>query len=158
MLRSWTQEEYDAFSQNWSSSADPATFEHKWTDPNSLRIFEIIAENAEHGVWGEGFQGLTDYNQAISLFTSQAAAMNAMGVWEAGASVAGAEFPVEGLPGVYANRGDGHGGDIRLQEKLPHTKAAPGEHDQGNDDRGQQPERHHARQRHPDRHALAQHR
>ena len=94
MLRSWTQEEYDAFSQNWSGSADPATFEHKWTDPDSVRIFETIKAMADHNVWGEGFQALTDYNQAISLFNTQAAAMYAMGVWEAGASVANVPFEV----------------------------------------------------------------
>ena len=95
MLRSWTQEEYDAFSQNWSGDAPEETFEHKWTDPNSVRIFETINEMAEHNVWGEGFQALTDYNQAISLFSSQAAAMYVMGVWEAGASVADVDFNVD---------------------------------------------------------------
>lgn len=95
MLRSWTQEEYNAFSQNWSGSADPATFEFRWTDPNSLRIFQIIKEMADHNVWGEGFQALTDYNQAISLFTSQAAAMYVMGVWEAGASMANVDFGLD---------------------------------------------------------------
>jgi len=95
MLRSWTQEEYDAFTQNWSGSADPATFEHKWTDPNSVRIFEIINELGQHNVWGDGFQALTDYNQAISLFSSQAAGMYVMGVWEAGASMSELDFNVD---------------------------------------------------------------
>ena len=95
MLRSWTQEEYDAFSQNWSGSADPATFEHKWTDPNSLRIFQTIKDMADHNVWGDGFQALTDYNQAISLFQGQQAAMYAMGVWEADASVGKSPFNVD---------------------------------------------------------------
>jgi ABC-type glycerol-3-phosphate transport system substrate-binding protein len=95
MLRSWTQDEYNAFSQNWSGSADPATFEYRWTDPNSVRIFQTIADMRDHNVWGEGFQALTDYNQAISLFTSQAAAMYVMGVWEAGTSMADLDFGLD---------------------------------------------------------------
>ena len=95
MLRSWTPEEYTAFSQNWSANADPATFEHKWTDPEQPAHLRDHQGDADHNVWGEGFQALTDYNQAISLFTSQAAAMYAMGVWEAGASVANTEFQVD---------------------------------------------------------------
>lgn len=95
MLRSWTQAEYTAFSQNWSGSADPATFEFRWTDPNSVRIFETIQEMANRNVWGEGFQALTDYNQAISLFTSGAAAMYVMGIWEAGASMADLDFNMD---------------------------------------------------------------
>jgi ABC-type glycerol-3-phosphate transport system substrate-binding protein len=95
MLRSWTQEEYTAYTQNWSGSADPATFEFRWTDPNSLRIFQTIKEMADHNVWGEGFQALTDYNQAISLFSSGSAAMYAMGVWEAGASMADLDFALD---------------------------------------------------------------
>jgi ABC-type glycerol-3-phosphate transport system substrate-binding protein len=95
MLRSWTLDEYNAFAQNWSGSADPATFEFRWTDPNSVRIFQIIKDMADHNVWGDGFQALTDYNQAISLFSSQAAAMYVMGVWEAGASMADLEFALD---------------------------------------------------------------
>ncbi|MBC7810012.1 MAG: extracellular solute-binding protein [Burkholderiales bacterium] len=95
MLRSWTLDEYNAFAQNWSGGADPATFDFHWTDPNSVRIFQTIKDMADHNVWGEGFQALTDYNQAISLFTSEAAAMYVMGIWEAGASVASAEFNVD---------------------------------------------------------------
>ncbi len=92
MLRSWTQEEYDAFTQNWSGKADPATFEHKWTDPNSVRIFQTIKDMADHKVFGDGFQALTDPDQAKSLFQSQQAAMYVMGVWEADNAVAEAPF------------------------------------------------------------------
>ncbi|HLA45337.1 MAG TPA: extracellular solute-binding protein, partial [Aggregatilineales bacterium] len=63
--------------------------------PNSVRIFQIIKDMADHEVWGEGFQALTDYNQSISLFTSQSAAMYAMGVWEAGASMASLDFNMD---------------------------------------------------------------
>ena len=60
-----------------------------------MRIFQTIKEMADHNVWGDGFQALTDYNQAISLFNTGAAAMYAMGIWEAGASVADVPFNVD---------------------------------------------------------------
>ncbi len=85
MLRSWTEEEYNAFLVNWSPNAPAASLKYKWTDPNGVRIFQYIKDMADKGVFEKGFAGITDYNQAIALFTTGKAAMYQDGSWAGGA-------------------------------------------------------------------------
>jgi ABC-type glycerol-3-phosphate transport system substrate-binding protein len=86
MLRSWTEEEYNAFLVNSWPNAPEASLEHKWTDPNGVRIFQTMKDMADKGLYGDGFAGLTDYNEAKSLFTTGNAAMYQSGSWEGGTS------------------------------------------------------------------------
>lgn len=94
MLRSWTEDEYNAFLVNAWPSAPDWSVEHKWTDPNGVRIFQTIKDMADNGLFGEGFAGLTDYSEAKALFTSGRAAMHQNGSWEGGSAgiPAGVEF------------------------------------------------------------------
>lgn len=86
MLRSWTEEEYNAFLVNSWPNAPEWSVEHKWTDPNGVRIFQTIKDMADNGLFGDGFAGLTDYNEAKALFTSGRAAMHQNGSWEGGSA------------------------------------------------------------------------
>ncbi len=86
MLRSWTEEEYNAFLVNSWPNAPEASLEFKWTDPHGVRIFQTMKDMADKGLYGEGFAGLTDYNESKALFTSGKAAMYQSGSWEGGSS------------------------------------------------------------------------
>ena len=86
MMRSWTQEEYNAFMINWSKDAPAETLQYKWTDPNGVRIFQTIKDMADRQVLAQGFAGLTDYAQAKALFTTGKAAMYQDGSWAGGSA------------------------------------------------------------------------
>lgn|GEM_PF-748749 len=85
MLRSWTEEEYQAFLINWSPDAPEWSLKYKWTDPDGVRIFQTIKDMADKEVFVKGFAGITDYNAALSLFTTGKAAMYQDGSWAGGA-------------------------------------------------------------------------
>lgn len=87
MFSSWTEEEYQAFLVNWQPDAPEWSLEHKWTDPNGVRIYQTIKDMADKGVFVEGFAGITDYAQAKSMFTSGKAAMYQDGSWAGGVGV-----------------------------------------------------------------------
>ncbi len=84
MLRSWSEEEYNAFLVNWMPDAPEDALQHKWTDPNGLRIYQTIMDMADKGILMTGFTGITDLNQARSLFLSEKVAMFQDGSWSTG--------------------------------------------------------------------------
>ncbi len=86
MMRSWSQDEYNALLQNWSPSATEAMLKYKWTDPHGVRIFQTLKDMVDKKFFADGFAGMTDYDAAKSLFTSGKAAMYQMGSWEGGAA------------------------------------------------------------------------
>jgi len=86
MMRSWTQDEYNALLQNWSPDVPEELLQYKWTDPNGVRIFQTLRDMVDNGFFADGFAGMTDYDAAKSLFTSGNAAMYQMGSWEGGAA------------------------------------------------------------------------
>jgi ABC-type glycerol-3-phosphate transport system substrate-binding protein len=81
MMRSWTQEEYNALLRNWSPTSTEAERAHKWTDPNSIRIFQTLKDIVDKGFAADGFAGIIDDEVAKSLFTSGKAAMYQTGSW-----------------------------------------------------------------------------
>lgn len=95
MLRSWSEEQYQAMLQNWSPDASEEMRQYSWNDPESIRIFQTLKEMVDNGVFADGFAGLTDYDTAKSLFTSGNAAMYQMGSWEGAATgiEAAVDFP-----------------------------------------------------------------
>ena len=68
MLRSWTEQEYQAFLLNWMPDAPEWSLEHKWTDPNGVRIYQYIMDMADSGLLMEGYAGITDYGQSQGAF------------------------------------------------------------------------------------------
>ena len=86
MLRSWTEQEYQAFLLNWMPDAPDWSLEHKWTDPNGVRIYQYIMDMADSGLLMEGYAGITDYGQSKGLFLSGKAAMFQDGSWSTGAT------------------------------------------------------------------------
>ncbi|MBI4922408.1 MAG: extracellular solute-binding protein [Devosia nanyangense] len=81
MMRSWTQDEYNALLRNWSPTSTEAERAHKWTDPNSIRIFQTLKDIVDKGFAADGFAGIIDDEVAKSLFTSGKAAMYQTGSW-----------------------------------------------------------------------------
>ena len=81
MMRSWTQEEYNALLRNWSPTSTEAERAHKWTDPDSIRIFQTLKDIVDKGFAADGFAGIIDDEVAKSLFTSGKAAMYQTGSW-----------------------------------------------------------------------------
>lgn len=87
MLNSWSEEEYQAFLVNWKSDAPEASLKFKWTDPHGVRIYQTIKDMKDKGVFMDGFIGITDYNEAKSLFVSEKTAMYQDGNWAGGVAV-----------------------------------------------------------------------
>jgi raffinose/stachyose/melibiose transport system substrate-binding protein len=81
MMRSWTQEEYNALLRNWSPDSTEAERAFKWTDPNSVRIFQTLKDIVDKGLAADGFAGIIDDEVAKSMFTSGKAAMYQTGSW-----------------------------------------------------------------------------
>jgi ABC-type glycerol-3-phosphate transport system substrate-binding protein len=94
MLRSWTQEEYDAFSQNWSGSADPATFEHKWTDQTACASSDH-QDMADHDGVGRRLPGADGLQPGDLVVPGPAGGRTRWSVWEADASVGSSPFNVD---------------------------------------------------------------
>ena len=81
MMRSWTQDEYNALLRNWSPDSTEAERAFKWTDPNSIRIFQTLKDIVDKGLAADGFAGIIDDEVAKSMFTSGKAAMYQTGSW-----------------------------------------------------------------------------
>jgi raffinose/stachyose/melibiose transport system substrate-binding protein len=80
-VRSLPDDAYNALLSNWRPDTPAAQQAYKWTDPDGVRIFEMIQQFADSGALGEGFAGLTDYPTAKGIFTSGGAAMYQDGSW-----------------------------------------------------------------------------
>jgi len=85
-LRSWTREQYNCMSILWRRDAPGECDKFKWTDPDSVRIYEYIQMMEDKQVFVDGITGLTDYNTARTLFTTGKAAMWQTGSWDGGAA------------------------------------------------------------------------
>ena len=96
MMRSWTQNEYNALLANWSPKASADSLKYKWTDPDGVRIFQTLKDIVAKGFAADGFAGLTDPEVAKSLFTSGKAAMFQDGSWDSNGDLAkAAKFPLD---------------------------------------------------------------
>ena len=81
MMRSWSQEQYNAMLRNWSPTSTEAEQAFKWTDADSVRIFQTLKDIVDKGLAADGFAGIIDDEVAKSLFTSGKAAMYQTGSW-----------------------------------------------------------------------------
>lgn len=81
MMRTWSQEQYNAMLRNWSPESTDAERAFKWTDPDSVRLFQYLKDIADKGLAADGFAGIIDDEVAKSLFTSGKAAMYQTGSW-----------------------------------------------------------------------------
>ncbi|HVX83049.1 MAG TPA: extracellular solute-binding protein [Devosiaceae bacterium] len=81
MMRSWSKEQYMAMLHNWSPKSTDAERQYKWTDPDSVRIFQTLKDIATKGLAADGFAGIIDDEVAKSMFTSGKAAMYQTGSW-----------------------------------------------------------------------------
>jgi len=87
MMRSWTEDEYNALMVNWSPDAPADTLKYKWTDPDGVRIFAKLKEMVDKGFTADGFAGFTDPEVPKSLFISGKAAMFQDGSWSSGGAL-----------------------------------------------------------------------
>lgn len=83
-LRSWSREQYNCMPIQWRNDAPPECEEFKWTDPDSVRIYEYIKAMVDNEVFVDGITGLTDYQTTRSLFTTSKAAIWQTGSWDGG--------------------------------------------------------------------------
>ncbi len=83
-IRSWTREQYNVMPIKWRKDAPAEADKYKWTDPDSVRIYEMIKAMADKKVFIDGFTGLTDYNASRALFTTGKAAILQNGSWDGG--------------------------------------------------------------------------
>jgi ABC-type glycerol-3-phosphate transport system substrate-binding protein len=94
MMRSWSQDQYNAMLRNWSSASSEAEQAYKWTDPDSVRIFQTLKDFVDKGLAADGFAGIIDNEVAKSLFTSGKAAMYQDGSWAGGGMLDQDQFEV----------------------------------------------------------------
>lgn len=94
MMRSWSQEQYNAMLRNWSSTSSEAEQAFKWTDPDSVRIFQTLKDIVDKGLAADGFAGIIDNEVAKSLFLSGKAAMYQDGSWGGGGMLDQDQFEV----------------------------------------------------------------
>lgn len=94
MMRSWSQEQYNAMLRNWSPASSEQDRAYKWTDPDSVRIFQTLKDIVDKGLAADGFAGIIDNEVAKSLFTSGKAAMYQDGSWAGGGMLDQDQFEV----------------------------------------------------------------
>ena len=81
MMRTWSQDQYNAMLHNWSPTSTEAERAYKWTDPDSIRLFQTLKDIVDKGFAADGFAGIIDDEVAKSMFTSGKAAMYQTGSW-----------------------------------------------------------------------------
>jgi ABC-type glycerol-3-phosphate transport system substrate-binding protein len=94
MMRTWSEEQYNAMLRNWSPESTEAERAFKWTDPDSVRLFQYLKDIADKGLAADGFAGIIDNEVAKSLFTSGKAAMYQSGSWDGAGSLEQDQFEV----------------------------------------------------------------
>jgi ABC-type glycerol-3-phosphate transport system substrate-binding protein len=83
-IRSWSDAQYNVMPIKWRKDAPADAAKYKWTDPDSVKIFEMIKAMADKKVFIDGFTGLTDYDGSRALFLQGKAAMFQNGSWDGG--------------------------------------------------------------------------
>lgn len=94
MMRTWSEEQYNAMLRNWSPDSTEAERAFKWTDPDSIRLFQYLKDIADKGLAADGFAGIIDNEVAKSLFTSGKAAMYQSGSWDGAGGLEQEQFDV----------------------------------------------------------------
>ena len=94
MMRTWSEEQYNAMLRNWSPDSTEAERAFKWTDPDSVRLFQYLKDIADKGLAADGFAGIIDNEVAKSMFTSGRAAMYQSGSWDAAGGLEQDQFEV----------------------------------------------------------------
>jgi raffinose/stachyose/melibiose transport system substrate-binding protein len=94
MMRTWSKEQYNAMLHNWSKDSTPEEQAFKWTDPDSIRLFQTLKDIADKGFAADGFAGIIDDEVAKSLFTSGKAAMYQTGSWGGAGMLENPDFEV----------------------------------------------------------------
>lgn len=94
MMRTWSQEQYNAMLRNWSPDSTEAERAYKWTDPDSVRLFQTLKDMVDNGLVADGFAGIIDNEVAKSMFTSGKAAMYQSGSWDAAGGLEQDQFEV----------------------------------------------------------------
>lgn len=94
MMRTWSEEQYQAMLRNWSPDSTEAERAFKWTDPDSVRLFQYLKDFADKGLAADGFAGIIDNEVAKSMFTSGKAAMYQSGSWDGAGGLVQDQFEV----------------------------------------------------------------
>ncbi len=94
MMRTWSEEQYNAMLRNWSPDSTEAERAFKWTDPDSVRLFQYLKDIADKGLAADGFAGIIDNEVAKSMFTSGKAAMYQSGSWDGAGGLEQDQFEV----------------------------------------------------------------